>query len=239
MWLEGLRDLFCWSTPLPFLVIASMGIIGALFQGRNKLTLASLYFFYPVLHLPCEGAGFAWSRDLTSLFWPLIVRMIISFIEKDIMGTYMADDAWNLCNYLMGRWLVKCFSFILYMLAWVGCRGGKCWQASSERLIMPLCVLYVGYWVWWQEGAFHMASDRDEQSGWLMGTRQWVFPAVPGANRWTQRYCCCIVVIWEERRGDKGNRTPSLDLEQARGKGELSDGADSRGGRAGGGGLRW
>lgn len=59
----------------------------------------------------------------TCLFQPFIVRMIISFFEKDILGTYMADDAWNLCNYLMGCWLVKCFSFILYMLAWVGCRG--------------------------------------------------------------------------------------------------------------------
>ncbi len=33
--------------------------------------------------------------------------------------------------------------------------------------------------------------------------------------------------------GDKWNRTPSLDLERARGWGELSDGADSRGE------LRW
>lgn len=44
-------------------------------------------------------------------------------LEKGIVGTLMADDGGNLCNYLMGRWLVKCFSFILYMLAWVGCQG--------------------------------------------------------------------------------------------------------------------
>ena len=107
----------------------------------------------------------------------------------------------------MGCWLVKCFSFILYMLAWLGCQR---WQASSERVIMPLCVLYVGYWIWWQEGAFHMASDRVEHSVWLMATRQWVLHAVPGANRWTQRYCGCIVAVWlrEGGGGAKGTGHP-------------------------------
>lgn len=42
--------------------------------------------------------------------------------------------------------------------------------------------------------------------------------------------CCCDLGGTE---GDRGNRTPSLDLKQARGKGELSDGADSVGGGGG------
>lgn len=42
-------------------------------------------------------------------------------------------------------------------------------------------------------------------------------------------YCCDL----GGTEGYRGNRTPSLDLKQARGKGELSDAADSAGGWGG------
>lgn len=122
MWLEGLRDLFCLSLPLPLLVIVSMGIIGALFQGRNKLhgvskelTLSQPLLFFFILcciyfareldlhdHVILQAlvaepqnihTHFQSRISWTCLFQPFIVRMIISFFEKDILGTYMADDA--------------------------------------------------------------------------------------------------------------------------------------------------
>lgn len=82
-----------------------------------------------------------------------------------------------------------------------------------------------------------MAPDRDERGGWLMAARWRVFARDAECKQVNTAillpYCCNL----EGREGDKGNPTPALDLERARVWGELSDGADSRGG--GGGGLRW
>lgn len=72
------------------------------------------------------------------------------------------DDGWNIYNYLMGCWLVKCFSCILCMLARLDCQR-KALTGEQRAGYYSLCVLYVGYWVWWQEGGLHMSSDRDEQ----------------------------------------------------------------------------
>lgn len=52
---------------------------------------------------------------------------------------------------------------------------------------------------------------------------------VPGANRQVQVHGCHIVVVWEKMDEDKGNWTPSLDLERDGCYCELSDGADSTG----------
>lgn len=127
------------------------------------------------------------------------------------------DNALDLCNYLMACWSLKCFSRIAYMLAWVGWqRESPNIRATSGEPLCPSCVLCVAYWARWQRAAFHMASDRDEESGWLMGGRQRGFSPQRQVLKGEHRDIVAAL-LRSEREG--WNPTPSVDPWRARGWG--------------------
>lgn len=119
----------------------------------------------------------------------------------------MPNDGGNHCNYLMGCWLVKCFSFILYMLAWLSCQGKAltCEHRASYYACV-FCMSDIGFGDRKARSTWRLTETRRVVSWWALASES--FPAVPGANRWTQRYCCRIVVFWGERRETEGTWHP-------------------------------
>lgn len=128
-----------------------------------------------------------------------------------------ADNTPDLCNYLMASWSLKCFSCIAYMLAWlIRRRGSPDMRATSGGPLCPSCVLCVASWARWQRAAFHMASDRDEESGWLTGGRQRGFS--PQRQVLTGEHRDIVAVLWRSEQ-EGWNPTPSVDPWRARGWG--------------------
>lgn len=103
----------------------------------------------------------------------------------------------DLCNYLMACWSLKCFSCMAYMLAWLIGAEGKPWHKSDEwRVIVPI-VCFVCHILSVVTAGRVPHGVRQRQGEWLADGRPPArpCPAAPGANRWTQRYCCRIVAV--------------------------------------------